>query len=86
MSMTQYEARRALGAKLKKAHVSGLAPGTPLSLVWRRSYLDRPRYLGGRLTHEYDASCRQSGAKIRLTDRQLEEFVFPEANSSFQRR
>lgn len=76
--LTQYQASRATGGKLKKDHVSGLKAGTPCSLAWRRSYLDRPRYLGGRLTHEFDASCAlpdAAVAKLVLTDRELVEIA-----------
>ena len=85
--MSQYIAKDKIGAKLKKDHLNGLVAGTPVSLVHRRSYLDRPRFLGGSLRHEYEASCALTGlAHVRmiLTDKELVEFAPAEENSRFQ--
>lgn len=81
MNLTQYEARGAKTATLRKEQ-DGVPKGTVLSLVWRRSYLDRPRYLGGRLRHEFDASPPSGSPRLRLTDRQLTDFVLSEHKSS----
>lgn len=74
MKMNQYQASRAVGAKLRK-DLDGMAAETPLNLTYLRSFLDRPRYLGGRLIHEYRGTARE-GERIDVRDAQLKNFVF----------
>lgn len=50
--LTQEQAQRAFSAQLRKAH-SWLVSGTVLTLIWDRSYLDKPRSAGGRLVHTW---------------------------------
>ena len=72
-NMTQYQASKAVSAKLRK-QVGELPVGTEVELTYIRSYLSRPRYLGGRLQHDYDLSL--AGVRMRVTDKDLEDLVF----------
>ena len=77
--MTQYEASRAIEATLKRDHGSW-PKGTKLQLEYVRSYLSRPRFLGGKLQHDFHANvCDPAGNvqdRFLATDAMLEKLVF----------
>lgn len=77
-TLTQYQASRATRAELRKS-VECLPVGTPVTLTFLRSYLNRPRYLGGRLTHDFEAKLIDphpgSEKPFRVTDSDLKNLV-----------
>ena len=49
-----------------------LLDGTPVTLTWVRSFLSRPRYLGGKLRHQFEAK-HPDGHVSLITDDQIRE-------------